>query len=58
VTKSSPLTVSALPTITAGPPPWLRHQVPLYTAGDDANAKQFRSLHAVQRHMVDRNQCK
>jgi pre-60S factor REI1 len=30
----------------------------LYTAGDDANAKQFRSLHAVQRHMVDTNQCK
>jgi pre-60S factor REI1 len=33
-------------------------QVPIYTAGDDANAKQFRSLHAVQRHMVDTNQCK
>eukprot|EP00775_Hariotina_reticulata_P013233 gene13233-13364_t len=33
-------------------------KVPLYTAGDDANAKQFRSLHAVQRHMVDTNQCK
>lgn len=33
-------------------------QVPLYTAGDDPNAKQFRSLHAVQRHMVDTNQCK
>jgi pre-60S factor REI1 len=32
--------------------------VPLYTAGDDTNAKQFRSLHAVQRHMVDTNQCK
>jgi pre-60S factor REI1 len=33
-------------------------QVPLYTSGDDPNAKQFRSLHAVQRHMVDTNQCK
>mmetsp|Transcript_14553 Transcript_14553/g.31692 ORF Transcript_14553/g.31692 Transcript_14553/m.31692 type:complete len:491 (+) Transcript_14553:70-1542(+) len=33
-------------------------RVPLYTRGDDANAKQFRSLHAVQRHMVDTNQCK
>jgi pre-60S factor REI1 len=33
-------------------------QVPIYTAGDDTNAKQFRSLHAVQRHMVDTNQCK
>lgn len=32
--------------------------VPLYTRGDDPNAKQFRSLHAVQRHMVDRCQCK
>lgn len=32
--------------------------MPLYSAGDDANAKQFRSLHAVQRHMVDTNQCK
>ena len=32
--------------------------VPLYTRGDDANAKQFRSLHAVQRHMVDTNQCR
>lgn len=28
-------------------------RVPLYTRGDDSNAKQFRSLHAVQRHMVD-----
>jgi hypothetical protein len=33
-------------------------QVPLYSAGDDPNAKQFRSLHAVQRHMVDTNQCR
>jgi pre-60S factor REI1 len=33
-------------------------QVPIYTAGDDTNAKQLRSLHAVQRHMVDTNQCK
>ena len=32
--------------------------VPLYTRGDDENAKQFRSLHAVQRHMVDTNQCR
>lgn len=30
----------------------------MYTAGEDGNAKQFRSLHAVQRHMVDTNQCK
>ncbi|WIA19832.1 hypothetical protein OEZ85_005740 [Tetradesmus obliquus] len=33
-------------------------KVPLHSAGDDANAKQFRSLHAVQRHMVDTNQCR
>lgn len=33
-------------------------KVPLYTPGDDPNAKQFRSLHAVQRHMVDTNQCR
>lgn len=33
-------------------------QVALYSAGDDPNAKQFRSLHAVQRHMVDTNQCR
>lgn len=33
-------------------------KVPLYTAGDDPNARQFRSLHAVQRHMVDANRCK
>ena len=32
--------------------------LPLYTSGLDANAKQFASLHAVQRHMVDTNQCK
>lgn len=32
--------------------------MPLYSAGDDPNAKQFRSLHAVQRHMVDTNQCR
>jgi pre-60S factor REI1 len=37
---------------------WLLAQVPIYTAGDDTSAKQFRSLHAVQRHMVDTNQCK
>ncbi|KAF6261751.1 hypothetical protein COO60DRAFT_735122 [Scenedesmus sp. NREL 46B-D3] len=33
-------------------------KVPLHAAGEDANARQFRSLHAVQRHMVDTNQCK
>lgn len=33
-------------------------RVPLYVSGEDANGKQFRSLHAVQRHMVDTNQCK
>jgi pre-60S factor REI1 len=39
--------------------PWRQcFQVPLYASGDDPNAKQFRSLHAVQRHMVDTNQCK
>ncbi|KAG2489019.1 hypothetical protein HYH03_012457 [Edaphochlamys debaryana] len=32
--------------------------VPLYIRGDDPNAKSFRSLHAVQRHMVDTCQCK
>ncbi len=32
--------------------------VPLYASGDDANAKSFRSLHAVQRHMVDAGKCK
>ncbi|EFJ43099.1 hypothetical protein VOLCADRAFT_96796 [Volvox carteri f. nagariensis] len=32
--------------------------VPLYVRGDDNNARQFRNLHAVQRHMVDRCQCK
>lgn len=30
----------------------------LYAKGDDANARQFASLHAVQRHMVDGNKCK
>eukprot|EP00873_Tetraselmis_striata_P002453 jgi/Tetstr1/422717/TSEL_013514.t1 len=33
-------------------------RVPLYTHGDDASARQFPSLHAVQRHMVDTNQCR
>eukprot|EP00197_Chlamydomonas_leiostraca_P015281 CAMPEP_0202858630 /NCGR_PEP_ID=MMETSP1391-20130828/1075_1 /ASSEMBLY_ACC=CAM_ASM_000867 /TAXON_ID=1034604 /ORGANISM="Chlamydomonas leiostraca, Strain SAG 11-49" /LENGTH=497 /DNA_ID=CAMNT_0049537563 /DNA_START=94 /DNA_END=1587 /DNA_ORIENTATION=+ len=33
-------------------------RVPLYSRGDDDNAKQFRSLHAVQRHMVDSGKCK
>ncbi|KAK9914964.1 hypothetical protein WJX75_002998 [Coccomyxa subellipsoidea] len=28
-------------------------RVPLYIQGDDANARQFSSLHAVQRHMAD-----
>lgn len=32
--------------------------VPLYAAGDNSNARQFRSLHAVQRHMVDSNRCR
>lgn len=32
--------------------------VPLGTRGEDAQSKQFASLHAVQRHMVDRNACK
>ncbi|KAG2424307.1 hypothetical protein HYH02_015197 [Chlamydomonas schloesseri] len=32
--------------------------VPLGTRGDDAHARQFRSLHAVQRHMVDTCACK
>ena len=27
--------------------------IPLYARGDDANARQFPSLHAVQRHMAD-----
>ncbi|KAK9828841.1 hypothetical protein WJX72_002352 [[Myrmecia] bisecta] len=36
----------------------LQYGVPLYRRGDDENAKQFSSLHAVQRHMVDTNQCK
>ena len=31
--------------------------VPLYSRGDDADAKQFGSVHAVQRHMVDSNRC-
>ncbi|GAX79479.1 hypothetical protein CEUSTIGMA_g6920.t1 [Chlamydomonas eustigma] len=33
-------------------------RVPLYSRGDDENAKHFKSLHAVQRHMVDLNQCR
>ena len=32
--------------------------MPLGTRGDDASARQFRSLHAVQRHMVDTCACK
>lgn len=33
-------------------------RVPLYSPGDDAAARQFRSLHAVQRHMVDSGRCR
>jgi hypothetical protein len=33
-------------------------RVPLYTRGDDASSRQFRSLHGVQRHMVDSGRCK
>jgi hypothetical protein len=32
--------------------------VPLYVRGDDGGARQFRSLHGVQRHMVDTCQCR
>lgn len=32
--------------------------IPLYASGLDVNAKQLGSLHAVQHHMVDTNQCK
>lgn len=31
--------------------------VPLYSRGDDPSARRFRSLHAVQRHMIDSNRC-
>ena len=32
----------------------LQHgHIPLYVRGDDENARQFPSLHAVQRHMAD-----
>uniref|UniRef100_A0A1D2AEN6 ZN622/Rei1/Reh1 zinc finger C2H2-type domain-containing protein n=1 Tax=Auxenochlorella protothecoides TaxID=3075 RepID=A0A1D2AEN6_AUXPR len=31
--------------------------VPLYKSGEDPEAKQFRSLHAVRRHMVDSGRC-
>jgi len=33
-------------------------RVPLYARGDDATARRFRSLHAVQRHMVDSGRCR
>ena len=33
-------------------------RMPLYTPGDAENAKQFASMHAVQRHMVDRGLCR
>jgi hypothetical protein len=33
-------------------------RIPLYESGHDAEAKQFRSLHAVQRHMVDTGRCR
>jgi hypothetical protein len=32
--------------------------VPLYVRGDDDKSRRYPSLHAVQRHMVDTNQCK
>lgn len=32
-------------------------RVPLYSRGDDTTARQFRSLHAVQRHMIDSHRC-
>ena len=32
--------------------------VPVGSHGDDEGGRQFGSLHAVQRHMVDTNQCK
>lgn len=32
--------------------------IPLYESGNNANAKQFASLHGVQRHMVDSGRCK
>ncbi|CAD7703810.1 unnamed protein product [Ostreobium quekettii] len=32
--------------------------VPLWSRGDDPNPKRFRSLHAVQRHMIDTNRCR
>ncbi len=30
----------------------------MYVRGDDDKARQYRSLHSVQRHMIDTNQCK
>eukprot|EP01024_Parvocaulis_polyphysoides_P005698 TRINITY_DN11423_c0_g2_i1.p2 TRINITY_DN11423_c0_g2~~TRINITY_DN11423_c0_g2_i1.p2 ORF type:complete len:471 (-),score=101.47 TRINITY_DN11423_c0_g2_i1:775-2082(-) len=33
-------------------------RVPLYSRGDDENAKQFRDLQAVQNHMIHINNCK
>lgn len=33
----------------------LHGHIPLYKSGLDPNAKRFRSLHAVQRHMIDTN---
>eukprot|EP01026_Neomeris_dumetosa_P025309 TRINITY_DN2082_c0_g1_i6.p3 TRINITY_DN2082_c0_g1~~TRINITY_DN2082_c0_g1_i6.p3 ORF type:complete len:319 (-),score=77.63 TRINITY_DN2082_c0_g1_i6:522-1478(-) len=33
-------------------------RVPLYSRGDDENAKQFRSLQAVQNHMIDIGDCR
>lgn len=32
--------------------------IPLYESGNNPNAKQFASLHGVQRHMVDSGRCK
>ena len=37
----------------------LQHgHIPLYESGENPNAKQFGSLHAVQRHMIDSGRCK
>lgn len=37
----------------------LQHgHIPLYESGENPNAKQFASLHGVQRHMIDSGKCK
>ena len=33
-------------------------RMPLYISGEEENPKQFASMHATQRHMVDTNQCR